>query len=135
RRKRPVEIIRVDGHPFSRRAPSTGKVRTWIRARETLPDDPNLHRAVLAYCSDIGAIEPSMRASGAVFGDPAMQVASLDHAVWFHRPFRSDEWLLYVYENESVGAGRGLSHGNVFTRDGRLVATVSQEGVMRARRA
>jgi acyl-CoA thioesterase-2 len=104
-----------------------------MRARSKLLDDPNLHRAVLGYASDMGALEPSLRAIGKGFGDGAMQVASLDHAIWFHRPFRIDDWLLFTFESASVAGGRGLSHGRVFDREGRLVASVAQEGVMRKR--
>jgi acyl-CoA thioesterase-2 len=79
----------------------------------------------------MGALEPSLRAIGTNFGDAEMQVASLDHALWFHRPFRFDEWLLFVFDTETVAAGRGLSRGSVYSRDGRLVASIAQEGVMR----
>jgi acyl-CoA thioesterase-2 len=133
KRKRPVEAIRVDERDFGDRTASPGPVRTYMRARGKLMDDPNLHRCALAYASDMGALEPSMRALGLGFGDSAMQVASLDHAVWFHRPFRFDEWLLFVFESESVAAGRGFNRGSVFSRDGRLVASIAQEGVMRKR--
>jgi acyl-CoA thioesterase-2 len=104
-----------------------------MRVRGTLMDDPNLHRCALAYASDMGLLEPSLRAVGASFGDSGVQVASLDHAIWFHRPFRFDDWLLFVLESDSVSAGRGLSHAKVWTRDGRHVATIAQEGLMRSR--
>jgi acyl-CoA thioesterase-2 len=132
-RKRPIEMIRVDMRDFRDRTPSTAPVRTWMRVRSRLADDPNLHRCMLAYASDMGAIEPALRAIGAGFGDGAMQVASLDHALWFHRPFRFDDWLLFSFEPISVAAGRGLSRGAVWTRDGRLAASIAQEGVMRKR--
>ena len=104
-----------------------------MRTRGRLFDDPNLHRCALAYASDMGALEPSMRAIGANFGDGAMQVASLDHALWFHRPFRFDDWLLFVFESVSVASGRGMNRGSVWSRDGQLVASIAQEGVMRKR--
>jgi acyl-CoA thioesterase-2 len=132
-RKRPIEAIRVDARSFGDRTPTTTPTRTWMRTRGRLLDDPNLHRCALAYASDMGALEPSMRAIGASFGDGAMQVASLDHAVWFHRSFRFDEWLLFVFESVSVAAGRGMNRGSVFTQDGKLVASIAQEGVMRKR--
>lgn len=132
-RKRPIESIRVDARDFSDRSPSAAPIRTWMRVRSPLMDDPNLHRCALAYASDLGALEPSLRAIGAGFGDGAMQVASLDHALWLHRPFRFDDWLLFVFEPVSVAAGRGLSRGSVWSRDGQLVASLAQEGVMRAR--
>ncbi|MGD8863563.1 MAG: thioesterase family protein [Myxococcales bacterium] len=132
RQKRPVEFIRAAGGMGSDTAP-TEPTRTWVRARGELLDDPNLHRCVLAYASDMGAIEPCMRAMGASFGDVDMQVASLDHALWFHRPFRADEWLLLSFEAVSVSEGRGLARGSVHDRQGRLVASIAQEGVMRRR--
>jgi acyl-CoA thioesterase-2 len=132
-RKRPIEAIRVDARSFGDRTPTTAPTRTWMRTRGRLFDDPNLHRCALAYASDMGALEPSMRAIGASFGDSGMQVASLDHALWFHRPFRFDEWLLFVFESVSVAAGRGMNRGWVFSRDGKLVASIAQEGVMRKR--
>lgn len=133
KRRRPIEAIRVDDPSFGSAERSTGPTRTWMRARGELVDDPNLHRCVLAYASDLGALEPCMRATGASFGDPSMQVASLDHAVWFHRDLRMDDWNLFVFESDSVAHGRGYSRGRVFSRDGRLVASIAQEGVIRAR--
>jgi acyl-CoA thioesterase-2 len=133
RYKRPIEMIRVDERSLGDRTPTLGPVRTWMRARGPLMDDPNLHRCALTYASDMGALEPSMRAIGAGFGDSAMQVASLDHAVWFHRAFRFDDWLLFVFESESVAGGRGFNRGSVFDRHGKLVASIAQEGVMRKR--
>lgn len=134
-RKRPIEAIRVDERSFRDRTPALGPVRTYMRARGQLMDDPNLHRCALAYASDMGALEPSMRALGLGFGDSAIQVASLDHAVWFHRPLRFDDWLLFVFESASVAGGRGFNRGSVFSRDGRLVASIAQEGLMREREA
>jgi acyl-CoA thioesterase-2 len=133
RRKRPIEAIRVDERSWDERAPTPGPVRTWMRARGKLLDDPNLHRCALAYASDMGALEPSLRAVGTSFADSALQVASLDHALWFHRPFRFDDWLLFAFESLSVAGGRGLSLGRVYDRGGRLVASIAQEGVMRSR--
>jgi acyl-CoA thioesterase II len=132
-RKRPIEQIRVGARDYLDRTPSAEPVRTWMRVRGALMDDPNLHRCALAYASDMGALEPSLRTIGAGFGDSSMQVASLDHALWFHRPFRFDEWLLFAFEPMSVAAGRGLSRGSVWSRDGQLVASIAQEGVMRQR--
>ena len=108
-------------------------LRSWIRIAGTLPSDPNLHACALAYASDIGAVHPSLRAVGVNARDPDWQVASLDHAVWFHRPFRADEWLLFVMDCSSVSAGRGLSHGAVFSQSGALVASLTQEALLRAR--
>jgi len=133
RHKRPIEGIRVDERSFEASGPSVGPTRTWMRARGALLDDPNLHRCSLTYASDMGALEPSVRAIGAGFGDAEMQVASLDHAVWFHRPFRFDDWLLFAFESDSVAGGRGLSRGSIYDRKGTLVASMAQEGVMRKR--
>jgi acyl-CoA thioesterase-2 len=130
-RKSAIEIIHVDARPSNDGGLAPAAVRRWMRVRAPLVADPNLHRCLLAFASDMGALEPSMRAIGARFGDPDLQVASLDHAVWFHRPFRFDEWLLFVFESASVGAGRGLSRGSVFARSGELVASIAQEGLMR----
>jgi acyl-CoA thioesterase-2 len=135
RYKRPIELIRVDPRNFRDRTPSLAPLRTWMRTRAPLMDDPNLHRCALTYASDMGALEPSMRAVGALLGDGAMQVASLDHAVWFHRPFRFDDWLLFVLDSTSVAAGRGFNRGSIFSRDGTLVASLAQECVMRDREA
>jgi acyl-CoA thioesterase-2 len=135
RRKRPIELIRVDERDLREQKPAFGPVRSYMRARGKLLDDPNLHRCALAYASDMGALEPSMRALGAAFFDSSMQVASLDHALWFHRPFRFDDWLLFVLESPSVAAGRGFNRGSIYNRDGKLVASIAQEGVMRKREA
>jgi acyl-CoA thioesterase-2 len=132
-RRMPIEIIRVDARALDDNSKQVGPVRTWMRVRGRLQDDPNLHRCALAYASDLGALEPSMRAVGASFGDKDMQVASLDHALWFHRPFRADEWLLFSCESVSVAGGRGLNRATIHDRDGRLVASLTQEGVMRVR--
>lgn len=138
RRTWPFEQIRVnDFEPASdaelhRTRPS----RMWVRARtRELPSDPNLHCCALAYASDAGPLEPCMRAVGASFGDGTLQVASLDHAVWFHRPLRFDDWLLFTHESPSVAGGRAFSRGSVYDpKTSTLVASIAQEGVLRARR-
>lgn len=103
----------------------------WIKAIAPLPDDPNLHRAALAYLSDYSILESVLRRHGIAWGTPGLNVASLDHAMWWHRFARVDEWLLYVQESPNAIGGRGLSQGRIFTRDGILVASVSQEGMVR----
>ena len=131
---RVLDIRPVDPEdPFSpeRRAP---KQRYWMRTVAPLPDDPLVHQAVLAYASDYGLLGAALRPHGVTFRDPGVMVASLDHAIWFHRPFRCDDWLLYVVESPSSGAGRGFSRGTFFSRDGTLVASVAQEGVIRVRK-
>jgi len=103
----------------------------WLKAMKRLPDDPNLHRAALAYASDYSILEPIMRAHGVAWGTPGLKAASLDHAMWWHRFGRVDEWLLYVQESPNAIGGRGLSLGRIYSRDGVLLASVAQEGMVR----
>jgi acyl-CoA thioesterase-2 len=103
----------------------------WFRTIDTLPDDPELHRAALAYASDYTIMEPVMRRHGVAWATPGLKAASLDHAMWWHRYARVDEWLLYVQESPSASGGRGLALGRIFSRDGRLVASVAQESMLR----
>jgi acyl-CoA thioesterase-2 len=104
----------------------------WMRVPETLPDDQLLHRAVLGYASDYTLLESVLRAHGLTWATPGLKAASLDHAMWWHRPARADEWLLYVQASPSASGARGLGIGRMFSRDGRLVASVGQEGMLRA---
>ncbi|WP_313545678.1 acyl-CoA thioesterase [Leifsonia aquatica] len=103
----------------------------WFRAIGDLPDDPALHRAALAYASDYTIMESIMRRHGVAWADPGLKAASLDHAMWWHRPARVDEWLLYTQESPSASGGRGLAQGRIYSRDGRLVASVAQEAMVR----
>lgn len=103
----------------------------WMKATGTLPDDPNLHRAALAYASDYSLLEPIFRRHGVTWGLPGLKVASLDHAMWWHRFGRVDEWLLYVQESPNAIGGRGLALGRIYSRDGALLASVAQEGMVR----
>lgn len=103
----------------------------WIKCVGTLPDDPNLHRAALAYASDYSILEPVLRRHGVPWSLRGLKVASLDHAMWWHRFGRVDEWLLYVQESPTAIGGRGLSLGRIYSRDGRLLASVAQEGMVR----
>ena len=103
----------------------------WVRAFDRLPDDPSLHRIAIAYVCDYTILEPSLRALGLNWSTPGLTTASLDHAIWFHRDARADEWLLYAQESGGVQSGRGLNTGRFFTADGALVATVMQEGLIR----
>ena len=105
--------------------------RVWLKASAALPDDPWLHAAVLAYASDLTLLSASLVPHDLFIGDPRLQPASLDHAMWFHRPFRVDEWLLYDQVSPSASGGRGFATGRLFTREGRLVASVVQEGLIR----
>jgi acyl-CoA thioesterase-2 len=104
-----------------------------MRASARLPDDPAIHRAVLAWLSDMTLLDTALvKHQRSVFDDD-IQGASLDHALWFHRPFRADDWLLYAQDSPNATGGRGLARGNLFSRDGRLVASVVQEGLIRRR--
>jgi acyl-CoA thioesterase-2 len=129
----PIELVLVDPRSAAPPAPELGLFRTWARVRGSLKDDPNLHRCALTYASDIAAVEPSMRAVGTRPGDPDMQVASLDHAIWFHRRFRFDDWLLFGFDCVSLAAERGLNRGYVYTPSGALVASIIQETMLRRR--
>ncbi|MET7280949.1 acyl-CoA thioesterase II [Kribbella sp. NPDC005582] len=103
----------------------------WIRASGKLPDEPALHACVLAYASDLTLLGASLLPHGIVIGDRRIQPASLDHALWFHREFRADEWLLYDQTSPSASGARGFAMGRLFTEDGRLIASVAQEGLIR----
>ena len=103
----------------------------WIRAAGKLPDDPALHACVLAYASDLTLLGASLLPHGIVIGDRRIQPASLDHALWFHREFRADEWLLYDQASPSASGARGFATGRLFTEDGHLIASVAQEGLIR----
>ncbi|MBC9224902.1 acyl-CoA thioesterase II [Aeromicrobium sp. 636] len=105
--------------------------RMWFRAAEQLPDDPQLHRAAFTYYSDFSLLGAALVPHGVLISSPKVQPASLDHVVWFHRPFRADEWLLYDQTSPSASGARGLSTARVFKQDGTLVATVAQEGLIR----
>ncbi len=108
-------------------------VHTWLRARAPFPDDPVLHQAALAYASDFGILPTAMLPHGISVLDPRMQIASLDHAMWFHADFRIDDWLLYQTESPAAGGARALCRGSLYRADGTLVATVAQEGLIRLR--
>ena len=103
----------------------------WVRAFDTLPDDPRTQQIALSYVCDYTILEPSLRALGLTWSSPGLVTASLDHSMWFHRPARADQWLLYAQESAGVQSGRALNLGRFFTEDGALVATVVQEGMIR----
>jgi acyl-CoA thioesterase-2 len=102
----------------------------WFRAVDRLPDDDSLHRCLLAYVSDFYLLDTALMPH-AVSLNRKLTIASIDHAMWFHRPARVDEWLLYATDSPSASGARGLARGSVFSRDGRLVASISQEGLLR----
>ena len=103
----------------------------WLKSVGPMPDDMNLHRAALAYASDYSILESIMRRHGLAWATPGIKVASLDHAMWWHREARVDEWLLYVQESPNATGGRGLSLGRIYDRSGRLIASIAQEGMVR----
>jgi acyl-CoA thioesterase-2 len=133
-RERPIDVREVD--PMNEFAPEKRPPRqlVWIRADGRLPDDLLLHQCVMAYASDMSLLDTTTLPHALSWWDPNVQMASLDHAMWFHRPFRADEWLLYAQESPSASGARGFATGSFFTRDGRLVASVAQEGLIRLRR-
>ncbi len=128
---RPIETRAVDPSRYIRHEAGAPKQDVWLRAAGALPDDPAIHRAVLAYLSDMTLLDTALLAHGHRVFDADLQIASLDHALWFHRSFRADEWLLYAQDSPNSGGARGLARGLIFSRDGRLVASVVQEGLMR----
>ena len=132
-RPRPIELRPVELRHFFSREKLEPLQYVWVRATGTLPDVPDIHRCVLAYASDMTLLDTALFAHGRMIFDPDLQAASLDHALWFHRPFRADEWLLYAEDSPSASGARGFTRGSLFSRDGRLVASVAQEGLIRVR--
>jgi acyl-CoA thioesterase II len=137
-RERPIELRPTNLKRYMGVLPSNAEraipvQHVWFRATERLSDDPSIHLAMLAYASDMTLLDTAMVAHGKSYFNPDMQVASLDHAMWFHRPFRCDEWLLYAQDSPSSSGALGLSRGLIFNRDGILVASAAQEGLMRPR--
>jgi acyl-CoA thioesterase II len=129
--ERPFEFRPVDPPPMMNQGARPPKTCMWFKTVSALPDDEKLHRNMLAYVSDYSFISVATLPHGEAFRDSSPQLASLDHAIWFQRPFRMDQWLLYEVESPSATNGRGLVQGRIFSEDGVLVAVVAQEGVMR----
>ncbi|MEQ9319389.1 MAG: thioesterase family protein, partial [Polyangiaceae bacterium] len=123
---RPVQIV----HPLKPRVGEPER-QVWYRAAGEMPDAPSVHQYLLAYASDFNLLGSALMPHGVSWLSPGMQVASLDHAMYFHRPFRMDEWLLYAIDSPSASGARGLARGQFFTRDGVLVASTVQEGLIR----
>ena len=132
-RERPIEMRPVDVSRYFDRERREPLQSIWMRANGRLPDALSLHQCVLAYASDFTLLDTALIAHGKLSFDRDIQLASLDHAMWFHRPFRADEWLLYVQDSPNAHGARGLARGSIYTRDGALVASVAQEGLMRQR--
>ena len=136
-RETPMDLRPVDLARFARAEHRTGSDRQqiWMKASGRLPDDPAIHRAVLAYMSDMTLLDTALAVHGRSVFDPGLQVASLDHAIWFHRPARADEWLLYSEDSPSASGARGFTRGLIYARNGDLAASTAQEGLIRRRKA
>ena len=130
-RPRPVEFRTLEARHWMSKAPALPVLHTWFRAVAPLPDEPRVHRAVLAWASDMMLLGTSMLPHGRSPARGEMAAASLDHALWFHEDCRVDDWLLYATDSPWTGHARGFNRGRIFTRDGRLVASVAQEGMIR----
>lgn len=130
---RPIELRPVEKRHWMGGEPSEPRAHTWFRAVAPLPDDAKTHRAVLAYASDMTLLGTCALPHGLSWTKGNAMSVSLDHAIWFHGDFRADDWLLYATDSPWAGNGRGINRGRVFTRDGRLIASVAQEGVLRKR--
>jgi len=129
---RPFDFRLIDLDPYdeSVRAP---RRELWVRAIGDMPDDLLSHQAALAYASDYGLLATTVLPHGIGIRNPKLQAATLDHAIWFHRPFRIDDWLFYAMDSPAAAGARGFARGSIFTRDGVLVASVAQEGLIRIR--
>lgn len=133
-RDRPIEMRPVEFDRYAGKKYPDGRFHLWFRATGRLPDDPAIHQCVLAYASDLTLLDASLTRHGRTLFEKQFMAASLDHALWIHRPFRADEWLLYAQDSPNLHGSRGFSRGLIFTRDGTLVASVAQEGLVRERR-
>ena len=130
-RPRPIDMRYVDGDPMSRIGNPTTSQQVWLRADGSLPANPVLHACIVTYASDMTLLDTTLLPHGLGWSDGNVQMASLDHAMWFHRPFRADDWLLYDQRPISNSNSRGLAGGSIYTRDGQLAVTVVQEGLIR----
>lgn len=133
-RERPLELRPVELGRYAGQKIESGRFHVWIRTTGPLPDDPAIHQCVLAYASDMTLLDTALVPHGRTLFEKEFMAASLDHAFWLHRPFRADEWLLYAQDTPSLAGSRGFARGLIFARDGTLVASVAQEGLVRLRR-
>lgn len=131
--ERPIEVRPVRPLDPLHPAPAEPIRYVWFRANGRMPDDPGVHKYLLAYASDFNFLPTSLQPHGRSLFDPRLHVATIDHSMWFHRPFRFDDWLLYAIDSPSASGARGLVRGQIFSRDGRLVASAVQEGLLRER--
>ena len=132
-RERPIDLRIVDPSRYTSREPRAAEQSVWLKTNGPLPDAANLHQAVLAYASDFTLLDTALVAHGKLLFDRDVQLASLDHAMWFHRPFRADDWLLYAQDSPSAFGARGYCRGAIYNRAGQLIASTVQEGLMRKR--
>jgi len=130
-RDRPFEIRPVKMRNYLDPEKSDPAQSIWIKANENLPEDPAIHQCVLSYASDMTLLDTSLLPHGHTLFDPEIMLASLDHSLWFHRPIKADEWMLYAQDSPSASGARGFNRGNIFSRDGTLLASVAQEGLIR----
>ena len=121
----------VEAPTFLGGGPRSGGNMVWFRATSALPEDPFLHQCVVAYASDMSLLDTVVLPHGRKGALGPVMTASLDHALWFHHPIRADDWLLYAQESPAASGARGFARGSIFTRAGKLVASVAQEGLMR----
>jgi len=134
-RDRPIELRPVEYGRYLGEKLQGDRFHLWIRATARLPDEPAIHQCVLAYASDMTLLDTALIPFGKTVFQEDVMAASLDHALWFHRPFRADEWLLYAQDSPNLGGARGFARGSIFKSDGTLVASVAQEGLLRQRNA
>ena len=132
-RERPIDLRPVDFERYRSGLSAQLGNRLWVRSPLPLGDDPAVHRCVLAYASDLTLLDSALVQHNTSVFDPDIMPASLDHTMWFHRAFRADDWLFYQQESPNAGGGRGYARGLIFKRDGTLVASVAQEGIIRKR--
>jgi acyl-CoA thioesterase-2 len=133
-RERPIELRPVEFERYLGKKIPDGRFNVWIKATGPLPDDPAIHQCVLAYTSDMGLLDTALVPHGRTLFEKEFMAASLDHALWLHRPFRADEWLLFAQDSPNLHGSRGFARGLIFKQDGTLVASVAQEGLVRLRR-
>lgn len=134
-RPRPIDLRYVEGDPLDRGTERSVQQRVWLRADGRLPDDPTLHACIVTYASDMTLLDTALLPHALSFADNSVQMASLDHAMWFHRPFRADEWLLYDQLTPTTSAARGFVVGSIYTISGDLAISVVQEGLIRQARS
>ena len=134
-RERPIELRPVEFERYLGKKYPDGKFHVWIKTTGRLPDDAAIHQCVLAYASDMTLLDTALVVHGRTLFEKEFMAASLDHALWLHRPFRADDWLLYAQDTPNLHGSRGFARGLIYTRDGTLVALVAQEGLVRQRRS